>query len=78
MNSNEDGIASGEGRTGDAVTSLTTAAERERALGYAFDAAAIELDLADALEPAGETERASALRTTNEAFLASIGCVNPL
>jgi hypothetical protein len=35
-------------------------------------------DLAAALEAGGRREEAAALRATSDAFLASIGCVNPL
>jgi hypothetical protein len=52
------------------------AAERE--LGYAFDAAVLELDLAEALEAAGEGERAGTVRDAATDFVTSIGCVNPL
>ena len=61
-----------------AVEFLERAVAAERALGYAFDAAALELDLAEALESAGETERAGAVRASADAFLASIASVNPL
>ena len=68
-------------RDGDAPTAvelLERAAERDRALGYAFDAAVLELDLAEALDAAGESERAAQLRGGAEAFLAVLGCVHPL
>jgi tetratricopeptide (TPR) repeat protein len=71
-------LALHEGRHEDAIGRLTDAADRDRRFGYAFDCAAIELELASALEAAGEGERADALRISSEAFFASIGCVNPL
>ena len=67
-----------DGDAGSAVELLERAIADERALGYAFDAAALELDLADALDAAGETERASAVRGGAQAFMASLGCVNSL
>ena len=68
-------------RKGDAATAvdlLERAVAAERTLGYAFDAAALELDLAEALDAAGEAERAGDMRGGAEAFMASLGCVNPL
>jgi len=68
-------------REGDAVTAvelLERAAATERALGYAFDAAALELDLAEALHAAGEGERAAVVRREAESFMAALACVNPL
>jgi hypothetical protein len=67
-----------DGDAGSAVELLERAIADERALGYAFDAAALELDLTDALDAAGETERASAVRGGAQAFMASLGCVNSL
>ena len=61
-----------------AVDLLQRAVADERALGYAFDAAALELDLADALDAAGEAESAADVRAAAQAFMASIGCVNSL
>ena len=57
---------------------LTEAAGRDRALGYLFDAATLELDLAAALDATGDGARAASVRREAEAFLASIGCVNPI
>jgi hypothetical protein len=64
-------LARHDGRTEEAIAKLSEAAARDRALGYAFDAAAIELDLA-------ATVGSAELRASSEAFFASIGCVNPL
>ena len=71
-------LATHDGDHDAAVAHLTAAAAAERALGYAFDAAATELDLADALEAARQPERAATLRTASTAFFASIGCANPI
>ena len=71
-------LAFGEGRHDAAAECLARAAAANRALGYAFDAAALELDLADALEAGGESAPAAAMRSDAQAFMDSIGCVNPL
>jgi tetratricopeptide (TPR) repeat protein len=71
-------LALHDGRHQDAIGRLSEAATMDRTLGYAFDAAAIELDLATALDAAGESDRATALRRSSEAFFASVGCVHPL
>jgi len=67
-----------ENRPEEAVDKLTRSAATERALGYQFDAATLDLDVAAALEAAGDSARATTVRAEAEAFLASIGCVNPL
>jgi class 3 adenylate cyclase/tetratricopeptide (TPR) repeat protein len=71
-------VALREGDAATAVQLLERAVAAERALGYAFDAAALELDLADALEAAGEGDRAAEVRRGAQAFMASVACVNPL
>jgi hypothetical protein len=71
-------LALHENRPDEAVDKLTRAAATERGLGYLFDAATLDLDVAAALEAAGDSARATAARSEAEAFLASIGCVNPL
>jgi hypothetical protein len=71
-------LALHESRPEEAVDKLTRAAATERGLGYLFDAAALDLDVAAALEAADDSARAATLRAEAEAFLASIGCVNPL
>jgi hypothetical protein len=68
-------------RAGDAERAaglLERAAAAERALGYAFDAAVLELDLAEALQAAGDGERAPAVRDSTMTFIGALGCVNPL
>jgi hypothetical protein len=71
-------LALHEGRPDPAVDRLTRAAATERGLGYLFDAATLDLDVAAALEAAGDSARATTVRAEAQAFLASIGCVNPL
>ena len=71
-------LAFQDGRYEHAVAELSTAAETDRKLGYAFDASAIDLELARALDAAGAQDRARALRQSSEAFFASIGCVHSL
>ena len=71
-------LALHESRLDEAADKLTRAAATERALGYLFDAATLDLDVAAALEAAGDSARAAIRRAEAEAFLASIGCVNPL
>ena len=61
-----------------AVELLSQVVTRDRSLGYEFDSAALELDLADALEAAGETAQAAELRARVDAFMSSLGCVHPL
>jgi len=65
-----------EQRTGEAVEKLTAAVERERALGYVFDTACLELDLARALEADGQEDAAAEVRTRAESVLETLGCVN--
>jgi hypothetical protein len=67
-----------DGRPAEAAELLEEAAAAERRLGYLFDAATLELDVAAALAAAGDSARAATMRAKAEAFLASIGCVNPL
>jgi hypothetical protein len=71
-------LALHEGGHGDAIGLRSDAAGMDRGIGYAFDAAAIELELASALDGAGEHQRASALREASETFFASTGCVHAI
>jgi hypothetical protein len=71
-------VALREGDSGRAVELLESAVAAERALGYAFDAAVLELELAEALVAAGQSERATAVRGDAESLMTSLGCVNPL
>jgi hypothetical protein len=65
-----------EQRSGEAVDLLAAAVERERELGYVFDAACLELDLARALETNGQEDAAAEARTHAASVLESLGCVN--
>ncbi len=51
-------LALQQGRTDDAVQGLSAAVEAERKLGYDYDAACLELDLARALEAHGDRDAA--------------------
>jgi hypothetical protein len=66
-----------EGHAGEAVEQLERAAERERQLGRTFPVACLELDLAQALEAAGETASARDAQARAETVLEPLGCVNP-
>jgi tetratricopeptide (TPR) repeat protein len=66
-----------QGRAGEAVEQLEAAIKRERELGRTCDAACIELDLARALEAAGETAAAKNAKARAAAVLEPLGCVNP-
>jgi hypothetical protein len=65
-----------EQRPGEAVERLTAAVEAERADGYVYDAACLELDLARALEAAGRTDAAEEARTRAASVLEPLGVVN--
>jgi len=66
-----------EQRPDEAVERLTAAAERERELGFAFDAACLELELARALEAQGNADEAGVTRARAVAVLEPLGCVHP-
>jgi tetratricopeptide (TPR) repeat protein len=65
-----------QGRADEAVERLTAAIEAERELGYVYDAACLELDLARALEAAGRPEAAAEARSRAASVLEPLGCVN--
>jgi ATP/maltotriose-dependent transcriptional regulator MalT len=65
-----------QGRADEAVERLTAAIEAERELGYVYDAACLELDLARALEAAGRAEAAAEARSRAASVLEPLGCVN--
>jgi hypothetical protein len=65
-----------EQRAGEAVDLLGAAVERERELGYVFDAACLELDLARALEAEGRDDAAAEARKRAASVLEPLGCVN--
>jgi hypothetical protein len=60
-----------------AAERLETATERERQLGREYTVACLELDLARALEAAGETGHAQEVRRRAASVLEPLGCVNP-
>jgi hypothetical protein len=59
-----------------AIERLTAAVEAERELGYLYDAACLELDLARALEAHGDADAAEETRERAASVLAPLGCVN--
>jgi len=69
-------VALEDGRAEEAVELLARAAERERSLGRTYDATVLELDLARALEAAGNESGADEARSRAEAFLQPLDVVN--
>jgi hypothetical protein len=69
-------IALLQGRAADAVEPLMTAIKAERDLGFVYDAACLELDLARALEAAGQTNAADEARKRAASVLEPLGVVN--
>jgi class 3 adenylate cyclase/tetratricopeptide (TPR) repeat protein len=65
-----------EQRTGEAVEQLAAAVERERELGYVYDAACLEVDLARALEAHGQGDAAAETRSRAMSVLEPLGCLN--
>jgi class 3 adenylate cyclase/tetratricopeptide (TPR) repeat protein len=70
-------LALAAGRAQDAVDLLAEAADRDRRLGRMYDAAVLDLDLARALETAGDEAGAAEARARANAVLEPLGCVNP-
>ena len=70
-------IALSEGRSDDAVRHLSAAITREDELGFAYDSACLRIDLAAALEQAGDVRSAEKRRHEADTFLAALGCSNP-
>jgi hypothetical protein len=66
-----------EGRAEEAAEQLEAAVERERELGHTYGAACLELDLARALETAGQKPAAHKAQARAAAVLEPLGCVNP-
>ncbi len=66
-----------QGRAAEAVERLEAAADRERKLGRTYNTACLEVDLARALEAAGQTDAAQEVRAGAAAVLEPLGCVNP-
>jgi hypothetical protein len=69
-------LALARGRASEAVEQLETAIEREREIGRTYDAACLELDLARALEAAGDAAGAEKARARAASVLEPLGCVN--
>jgi hypothetical protein len=61
---------------GDAVRALSAAIETEQKVGYVYDAACLELDLARALEAGGDTDAAGQARARAASVLEPLGVVN--
>jgi class 3 adenylate cyclase/tetratricopeptide (TPR) repeat protein len=70
-------LALEHGNAGEAVGKLEAATERKRQLGRSYDAACLELDLARALEAAGQSAAADKAKARAAAVLDPLGCVNP-
>ena len=66
-----------QGRADDAVGHLAAAVEAERAVGYTYDAACLDLDLAEALAAAGDRKAAEQVQARSASVLDALGCVNP-
>jgi len=65
------------GSAEDAADRLAAVVAAEQALGRTYEKAALELDLARALDAAGRPGEGDATRTRAQAYLDSLGCVNP-
>jgi hypothetical protein len=70
-------LALEHGNAGEAVAKLEAATDRMQQLGRIFDAACLELDLARALDAAGEAASAKDVDARAAAVLEPLGCVNP-
>jgi class 3 adenylate cyclase/tetratricopeptide (TPR) repeat protein len=70
-------LALEHGNAGEAVEKLELAADRKRQLGRSYDAACLELDLAQALEANGQIEASKKARASATAVLEPLSCVNP-
>ena len=71
-------VALADGRADDAIADVAPHAERERALGWLWDATTLDLILADALAAAGRGDEEAAVRARIEAFCAANGCRYPV
>jgi hypothetical protein len=67
-----------EGRPGEALEPFLLALAYESDRGAVYDAACCELDLATALERAGDAEAATAARARADAVLDPLGCVHAI
>ena len=70
-------LALAEGRPRDAAEQLKAAIEKERQLGRTYSAACLELDLARAIEAAGDVAAAHEAQARASSILEPLGCVNP-
>jgi class 3 adenylate cyclase/tetratricopeptide (TPR) repeat protein len=66
-----------DGKVDEAVSQLSAAVVREDELGLAYECACLKLDLASALERAGEKTLAAVNRKEATSLLTTLGCVNP-
>jgi len=64
-------------RADEAVRQLSAAIAREDELGFGYDGACLKLELARALERAGEASVAAEKRREATSVLTALGCVNP-
>jgi class 3 adenylate cyclase len=71
-------VALGRGDAPEAVRQLSTAIEREDALGFAYDSALLRLDLARAHELAGDVSTAKKALRDADSVLVPIACVHPV
>ena len=69
--------ASSEARLDEAVRHLSAAIAREDELGFAYDSACLRVDLAVALEQAGDARSATERRREADMLLDALGCINP-
>jgi predicted ATPase/class 3 adenylate cyclase len=70
-------IALAADRADEAVRQLSSAIAREDELGFAYDSLCLKLELAGALERAGEGGLAAEKRREATSALSALGCVNP-
>jgi class 3 adenylate cyclase/tetratricopeptide (TPR) repeat protein len=70
-------LARMEGRAQEAAGMLASAVDDVRAKGRTYDAACLELELAQALDESGDEAGADAARARAAAVLDPLGCVNP-
>jgi class 3 adenylate cyclase/tetratricopeptide (TPR) repeat protein len=70
-------LALQHGNAREAVRKLEAATGRKRQLGRSLDAGCLDLDLARALEAAGQSAAANEVQARAAAVLEPLGCVNP-
>lgn len=69
--------ALGDNRPNEAVSHLSAAIARGDELGFAYDSACLRLELARALDVAGDADMAARQRHEATSLLSALGCVNP-